>query len=168
MYRAAGFHTYHNIIVRYLNSEEWEERQETVMMGAVTYLLTRKRVDRILCSEIMKNIMLIAESISTKVRVSYYLTAGSAKQDNNYELLQDMFYLTIVNNIIPNHEYGTIIENHLHYFMGRNSLGISYIDDAGVLNYKELDNRLGLMNQIESNAKLIFMISEIINEKTIY
>ncbi|MCL2718829.1 MAG: glycoside hydrolase family 9 protein [Lachnospiraceae bacterium] len=174
MYRAAGFQAYHNIVVRYLNSEAyqnlfdlnnkditWDNRQETIMMGAVTYLLTRKRVDRALCREIMKDIMLIAAEISGRVRVSQYLTAGNAKQDNNNELLTDMFYLTIINNIIPNHEYGTIIENHLHYFMGRNSAGISYIDDVGALNYKDLDNRLGIMNQIESNAKLIFMISEI-------
>ncbi|MCL2052246.1 MAG: glycoside hydrolase family 9 protein [Lachnospiraceae bacterium] len=174
MYRASGYQVYHNIIVRYLRSEEylslfaagskdstWDNRQETVMMGAVTYLMTRKRVDRILCSEIMKNIMLIAEEISEKARTSQYLAKGNASQDNNNELLRDMFYLTIINNIIPNLEYGTIIENHLHYFMGRNSAGISYIDDVGALNYKDLDSRLGIMNQIESNAKLIFMISEI-------
>jgi len=176
MYRASGFHTYHNIVVQYLNSAEylelfdarnkdstWGNRQETIMMGAITYLLTRKRVDRTLCGEVMKNIMLIAEEISTRVRISQYLTYGNQKQDNNNELLADMFYLTIINNIIPNHEYGTIIENHLHYFMGRNSAGISYIDDVGALNYKVLDTRLGIMNQIESNAKLIFMVSEIIN-----
>lgn len=174
MYRAAGYQTYHNVIVNYLNSEDyqnlfaaggkdhtWDNRQETIMMGAVTYLLTKKRVDRILCGEIMKNMMLIAENISATARISWYLTAGNEKQDNNHELLSDMFYMTIVNHIITNHEYGTVIENHLHYFMGRNSDGISYIDDIGASNYKDLDNRLGLMNQIESNAKLIFMISEI-------
>jgi len=179
MYRASGFHTYHNIVVQYLNSAEylelfdarnkdstWGNRQETIMMGAITYLLTRKRVDRALCGEVMKNIMLIAEEISTRVRISQYLTYGNQKQDNNNELLADMFYLTIINNIIPNHEYATIIENHLHYFMGRNSAGISYIDDVGALNYKVLDTRLGIMNQIESNAKLIFMVSEIINNST--
>lgn len=174
MYRAAGYQAYHNIVVQYLKSEDyqnlfsaankdhtWDNRQETMMMGTVTYLLTKKRVDRVLSSELMKNIMLIGEEISAKVRVSQYLTAGNRKQDNNNELLRDMFYLTIVNYIITNHEYGTIIENHLHYFMGRNSDGISYIDDIGALNYKNLDNRLGIMNQIESNAKLLFMISEI-------
>jgi endoglucanase len=174
MYRAAGYQAYHNIVAQYLTSEDyqnlfgasnkdgtWDSRQETIMMGTVTYLLTKKRVDRVLSSEVMKNIMLIAEEISAKVRVSHYLTAGNRKQDNNNELLTDMFYLTIVNYIITNHEYGTIIENHLHYFMGRNSDGISYIDDVGALNYKNLDNRLGIMNQIGSNAKLLFMISEI-------
>ena len=165
MYRAAGYHTYHNVVIQYLNSDDYQNSfdssNKTIMMGAVTYLLTRKRVDRGLCSEIMKDIMKVAEEVVARARLSFYLTGGNSKQDNNNDLLADMFYLTIVNNIIPNHEYGTMIENHLHYFMGRNSAGISYIDDVGELNYKNLDNRLGIMNQIESNAKLIFMLSEI-------
>jgi len=175
MYRAAGYQVYHNVIVKYLNSEAyfelfdessmnvWDERQETIMMGAVTYLLTKKRVDKVLCSEIMKKIMLIGENIAHRARQSLYLAAGNLKQDNNHELLKDMFFMTVVNHIIPNHEYGTVLENHLHYLMGRNSIGISYIDDVGALNYKDLDNRLGIMNQIESNSKLMFILSEIIS-----
>lgn len=174
MYRAAGYRVYHNAIINYLNSEDfkhlfapvsedniWDERQETIMKGAVTYLMTQIRVDRNLCGEIMRRIMLIGEDISFRSRSSKYLTAGNEKQDNNNELLRDMFFLSIVNHIITNHEYGTIIENHLHYFMGRNSAGISYIDDVGALNYRDIDNRLGIMNQIESNSKLLFILSEI-------
>jgi endoglucanase len=173
MYRASGYTVYHNIVVQYLNSGEYhtlfssvnrntgDSRQENIMMGAVSYLLTKKRVDRNLSSEIMKTIMLMAEDVSARARVSQYLTAGSKKQDNNSELLSDMFFLSIVNHIITNHEYGTVVENHLHYLMGRNSSGISYIDEVGELNYKDVDNRLGIMNQIESNSKFIFMLSEI-------
>jgi endoglucanase len=173
MYRAAGYQSYHNVIVQYLNSEDYQNlfgavskntgdaRQESITKGAVTYLLTKKRVDKNLCSEIMKTITLMAEDISARASLSQYLTAGNAKQDNNGELLADMFFLAIVNHVITNHEYGMVIENHLHYFMGRNSAGISYIDEIGELNYKELDNRLGIMNQIESNSKLLFMVSGI-------
>jgi endoglucanase len=103
----------------------------------------------------------MAQDISARARLSQYLTAGNEKQDNNSELLTDMFFLSIVNHIITNHEYGTVIENHLHYLMGRNSDGISYIDEVGALNYRDIDNRLGIMNQFGLNSKLVFMLSEI-------
>jgi endoglucanase len=175
MYRASGYANYHNIVVRYLNSNEYktlfgsanaitgDPRQEDIMKGVTTYLLTKKEVDRELCSQIMKSIMLIAEDISARARSSRYLTAGNKIQDNNNELLSDMFYLAIVNYVITNHEYGTVLENHLHYLLGRNSAGISYIDEAGALSYKEIDNRLGVMNNIESNSKLLFFMSSILN-----
>jgi endoglucanase len=174
MYRAAGYQGYHNVVVQYLTSEEYQDlfgaqarilddsRQEGVMMGAATYLLTRKRVDRNLCSEIMKTIMLMAEDITARARRSQYLTAGNERQDNNGELLTDMFFLSFVNYIIPNHEYGTVVENHLHYLCGRNATGVSFVDETAALSYRDLDSRLGIMNQIEPNSKLFFMLSAII------
>jgi endoglucanase len=175
MYRAAGYQSYHNVVVQYLKSEDYQNlfgsqnrligdsRQEGIMLGAVTYLLTRKRVDRNLCSEIMKTITLMAEDITARARRSQYLAAGNQRQDNNSELLADMFFLSIVNYIIPNYEYGTVIENHLHYLCGRNATAISYVDDAGAASYRDIDSRLGIMNQIESNSKLYFMLSAIIS-----
>ncbi len=162
MYRAAGYNAYHRIITQYLNNHEYQENlNENIIMGGVTYLSTKKRVDRNLCSEIMKVLMDKAEAIAEASSKSQYLTAGNRKQDNNVELLEAMVYLSIVNHIIKNHEYGTVIENHLHYFMGRNSGGISYIDGIGAKNYQSVSSGLGIMNQIGPNSRLIFMISEI-------
>ena len=73
-----------------------------------------------------------------------------------------MMYLTMIDHVITNHEYETIIENHLHYFMGRNAKAISYIDNVGERNYKEIDESLGIMKQFEADSKLIFMLSEIV------
>ncbi len=164
MYRAAGYQSYHSVITQYLNNSNYkEDMNETIMTGCITYLSTKMRVDKKLCSDIMKTIMLKAEEISADARQSQYLTAGNREQDNNGELLDNMFYLSVVNHIIKNHEYGTVIENHLHYFMGRNSMGISYIDGVGAKNYKDIDIKLGIMNQMESDSKFIFMLSEIGN-----
>lgn len=162
MYRAAGYNAYHREITRYLSENEYQaELSENIIMGCITYLSTKKRVDRNLCSKIMEILMDKAESIAAGSRVSQYLTAGSREQDNNAELLESMVYLSIVNHVIKNHEYGTVIENHLHYFMGRNSGGISYIDGVGAKNYQAVNAGLGIMNQMEPNSKLVFMISEI-------
>ena len=84
-------------------------------------------------------------------------------QTNHSELLQKMLWMATVNYIITNHEYETIIENPLHYFMGRNKLSISYIDDVGIRNYKDYNESLGIMNQFDADSRLIFMLGEIIS-----
>ncbi len=162
MYRAAGYNAYNRKITQYLNDQAYQDNlNENFIMGGVTYLSTKKRVDRNLCSEIMKVLMDKAETIAGASSESLYLTAGNRNQDNNSELLESMVYLSIVNHIIKNHEYGTVIENHLHYFMGRNPEGISYIDGIGEKSYQAVSSNLGIMNQIGPNSKLVFMISEI-------
>jgi len=173
MFRASGQQSYNRIVTRYLRGDDYQElfvdtlggaapdgRQEVIMLGTVSYLLTKSRaVDRELCNEIMKTILLFAEDISARSRASQYLTAANEKQDNNNELLADMLFLSVVNYVITNYEYGAVIENHLHFFMGRNSALVSYIDDVGAINYKDMDSHLGIMNHIEANAKLLFMLS---------
>lgn len=162
MYRAAGYQAYHTVITQFLGKREYREKMsETVLMGCITYLRTKMRVDKKLCGDIMKGIMGRAEEIAADSRKSQYLTAGNRQQDNHAALLEDMFFLSFVNYIIKNHEYGTVIENHLHYFCGRNAGGISYIDGVGANNYRDIDVKLGIMNQIELNSKLIFILSEI-------
>ena len=46
--------------------------------------------------------------------------------------------------------------------MGRNAKAISYIDNVGERNYKEIDENLGIMKQFDADSKLIFMLSEIV------
>ena len=66
--------------------------------------------------------------------------------------------------MISNHEYDCVIENHLHYFLGRNEKAISYIDNVGERNYRTIDESMGIMKQFDANSKLVFMLSEIVGE----
>ena len=75
-------------------------------------------------------------------------------------------YLTMVDYMISNHEYDNVIENHLHYLMGRNELAICYIDNEGENNYSQTDEALGITKQFSANSKLIFMLSEIVGGHT--
>jgi endoglucanase len=172
MYRASGYQVYNRTVISYLNSEDFQDlfvtnhdgtqldtRRETILMGAITYLLTKRRVDRELANELTRIILQKGEDIAARSRLSWYLAVGNERQDNNAELLADMFVMSVVNFIITNYEYGVIIENHIHYLSGRNSAAISYIDDIGDLNYKDIDGRLGIMNHIETNAKLFFILN---------
>lgn len=163
LYRASGQQSYRPYISEYLLQEKENDIQDvTVFIGSVAYISTKQPVNVELCNKITKQLMQRAEDISAQARDSWCFTEGNAEQDNNDELLQNMMVLTMVNQIISNHEYKTIIMNHLHYFMGENRKSICYIDQVGSKNYKDIDENLGIMKQFEEDSKLIFMLSEIL------
>ncbi len=163
LYRASGLIGCHKVVTDYLQTDAYkEEMDEITFLGCVTYVSTKQAVNTQLCSEVMKILMNKAEDVSLRARKSVYGTEGNDAQDNNALLLQNMMYLTMVDHVITNHEYETLIENHLHYFMGRNVKAISYIDNVGERNYKEIDENLGIMKQFDADSKLIFMLSEIV------
>lgn len=163
LYRASGLKSCHRLITEYLMHENKEEPDEVIFLGYVTYLSTKQQVNVELCGKIMEKLMTMAKEISGAARNSVYLVAESPLQDNNQELLQDMVVLTMVDYVIANHEYENVIENYLHYFMGRNRQSISYIDHVGENNYKLIDENLGIMKGFDTDSKLIFMLSEIVS-----
>ena len=168
LYRAAGRVDCHKYIIKYVSAGSYKKEQEEIsLLGCVTYLSTKQKVNRGICEDMIKKLMAEAEKISRASKQSVYLTEGNREQDNNGQLLRNMMYLTIVNHIITNHEYETVIENHLHYFMGRNEKAICYIDNVGENNYKSIDNTLGIMKQFDADSEFIFMLSGIL-ERTAF
>lgn len=162
LYRAAGQSSYRKYVEEYLDREEYlNEQDEVILLGCVTYISTKQAVKLDLCEKIMEMLMDKAEKISEAARSDIYFTTGNKEQDNNNQLLLDMIYLAVVNRVITNHEYETIIENHLHYFLGRNDKAVSYIDKAGENSYENIDGSLGIMKQFDADSKLILMLCEI-------
>lgn len=163
LYRAAGQQSFHQQITSYLQSNpEKMFADEMSLIGCVTYISTKHKVRTDLCEVIMEELMSRAEEISMASKEAFYFTCGNAAQDNNAQLLSDMMYLTVVNYIISNHEYETVIEDHLHYFLGRNAKAISYVENIGERGYEQSEGSLGLMKQFETDSKLIFMLSEVV------
>ena len=163
LYRAAGQVSYHRYVKDYLNTAEyWNDPDEIVLLGCVTYISTKQPVDFKLCGHVMEMLMDQAEKIADAAKSSIYLTSGNKEQDNNSQLLLEMMYLTVVNHIITNQEYETIIEDHLHYFLGRNDKAVSYIDNAGKSSYESIGS-IGIMKQFDADSKLILILSEIID-----
>lgn len=157
-------------IEEYLSTKEWQKEQdEIILLGNVTYLSTKQTVNVELCEDIMEMLMSRAEAISKKAGADVYLTAGDKGQENNTTMLLEMMYLTVVNHIITNHEYETVIENHLHYFMGRNEKAVSYIDKADIRSKETTEKNAdegaepGMMKQFDADSKLILMLSEIMD-----
>ena len=165
LYRATGGYAYHNALKNYLSYNPVTSMEnDFIFWGCVTYLNTKQRVDVNLCSEVIKVLMLEGERISYAAKNSEFLVCMDEKQTGGVELLRDITRLVVVDHIITNHEYATVLENHLHYMLGRNAQSISYLDEAGSRSYEEIDEKYGVMKQVESNAELVLMMSSIIEE----
>lgn len=162
LYRATGAYGYRKAAQDYLNSQDTPDMgNDHVFWGCVTYLSTKQKVDVNMCERLINILLKYVEDISYASKSSKYLTQGNKEQDNNAELLYKMERLTVVDHIITNHEYTTVLENHLHYFMGRNAKAISYIDDIGSRNYQAINEKAGIMKQVDLNARLILLMSAI-------
>lgn len=165
LYRATGNYSYRAVVSDYLNNaQKLDMEEDSVFFGCTTYLATKQKVDVTLCEKVIKVLMKNVEDIAYEAKSAPYLTAGNPEQTNNSELLGKMARMTVVDHIITNHEYATVLENHLHYFLGRNEQAVSYLDKTGSRNYEVIDNKLGIMKQIDLNAELILLISVLENE----
>ncbi|MDD6811073.1 MAG: glycoside hydrolase family 9 protein [Lachnospiraceae bacterium] len=162
LYRATGNYSYRTVAQDFLlKSEQIDMDNDSVFLGSTTYLSTKQKVDVALCERVIKILLKEVEEIAYTAKNAAYLTDGNKEQDNNSELLKKMARLTVVDHVITNHEYATVLENHMHYFLGRNEQSISYIDVAGSRNYESLDKKMGIMKQIDLNAEFILMLSAI-------
>lgn len=165
LYRVSGGGKYHNYIKEYCqNAEEPITKTREAVYGAVTYIATRQRVEMDICARFMKEIMNEAEDISARAGNSFYQVNGTVTQENNDEILWDMVVLTIVERVISNHEYASIIENHLHYLLGRNPMAISYIDGVGEREFSVREGQQSVMDGGFMESALLFMLSEV-NDK---
>lgn len=163
IYRASGQPSCYKYIAEYYRGKREEGfSEEIILIGSVTYLSTTQPVNVLLCEDIMEDLMGRAEKISGASKKSVFLTSGSGKKEENGKLLLDMMYLTVADHVISNHEYETIIENHLHYFLGRNENSVCYLDNVGSNSYRNTDDSPGIMKQFDADSKLIFMLSEVV------
>ena len=165
LYRATGNRGYHNEIKNYLQQNPVTDMNNNfVFWGCVTYLSTKQRVDVKLCEDLIKILMLEGERISYASKNSKFLVIMDEQQSGSAELLRDITRLAVVDHIITNHEYATVLQNHLHYLLGRNIQSVSYLDGTGSRNYADINENQGIMNQVELNAELVLMMSSIMEE----
>ena len=168
LYRATGNQRYHSVVKNYLKQNpELDMDNDFVFWGCVTYLATKQPVDVLLSNSVIQLLMKKGEQISFSSKESKLLVKADQKQSNHAALLQDMSRLAVVDHIITNHEYATVLENHMHYILGRNLRAVSYLDGAGQRNYKDIDESLGIMNQVDLNAELVLLLSAVMDDEMI-
>lgn len=114
LFRATGQTHYQQLLLA-----AWDkpiQNEKIRFYGEVTYLSTRTGVDTMVCANMMQRISQIAEQISVDSRAARYLVCEEAAT----QILWNMEILGVMNHIITNHEYDTVIANHLHFLYGRN------------------------------------------------
>ena len=161
LYRATGASNYSSVLSSYFASGHFEQlfhKDENVFMGSVTYLSTGQKVDVKQCEEIMKALMKKAGEIAKSASSSPYLVSSMNDKDSFDQMLKEMRCLTITDHIIYNHEYTTIIENHVHFMMGMNPEAVNYVTADTERTYVNSGVK-GVLNDPESDALFIFMLS---------
>lgn len=168
LYRATGSYRYHNVVKNYLaQNKEQDLENDFVFWGCVAYLSTKQKVDMALCSTLAQNLMRQGEVISYASKDSKLLVNTDETRGGNSALLRDMMRLVVVDHIITNHEYTTVLENHLHYMLGRNLQSISYLDGFGGRSYQEIDAGLGIMAQVDLNAEFLLLLTAAMDEEQV-
>lgn len=156
IYRAAGQVSYQKYLVEYLSDGDLTLAGDMVQLsGCVTYISTKQAVSMVLCEKIMTMLMDQAEEISEEVRGSLYMASTEAEGDSS-RILTQAAYLTVVNHVISNYEYKLMIENQLHYLLGRNERGIDYISD-------DTEEAPCVINQFKEDSMLVFMLAGIVS-----
>lgn len=162
LYRATGSDKYRQVLDSFFAREGFLDdfdSDENVFVGAITYLSTNQEVDKKQCDRLIKALMKRSENIATRAAESKLLVADEA-QDRNFEgLLEDIKCLSITNHIIHNHEYTTIIENHVHFLMGMNPWCINLLTDDTERTFEGEADFGGVMNDPYSDALVVFMLS---------
>lgn len=155
--KAEGTRSYTHIVEKYLESRTTKITEDRfAFYGAVIYLNTVKNTDRDLCTKIMQELVNETEVISRKAKENPYLIYSDDMKQN----LQKVLLICFVDYITPSNEYAVIIENTLHYILGRNEAGTRYLDEAGC--WISVDATSG--RTLEWNGILLFCLSDLLNE----
>lgn len=156
LYKTEGSRGYKTTIENYLATRATRITEDRfAFYGSVIYLNTIKGTNRDLCTKIMQELVDETEEISRKVKENPYLVYSNDIAQN----LQKVLLICFVDYITPSNEYAVIIENTLHYLLGRNETGGRYLNEAGV--WASMDMTAG--KTLEWNGILLFCLSDLLN-----
>lgn len=157
LFKVEGLRSYGLTIEKYLESRTTKITEDRfAFYGSVIYLNTVKNTDRDLCTKIMQELVNETEEISRQAKENPYLIYS----DDIAQNLQKVLLICFVDYITPSNEYAVIIENTLHYLLGRNETGTRYLDEAG--GWLSVDATSG--RTLEWNGILLFCLSDLLND----
>ena len=134
LYRLTGNPMYEQAVGQYLFMQE-EQKSYTEnnfsLFGDLAYLSCKYGINLEWSEAVMKAVMNQAVSIAdASTRSSYYISENREYDDIN-SMLQDVSVMSLVNYIITNHEYTTLLKNYLDYMLGRNPKAVCMISGIG-------------------------------------
>lgn len=157
LYRLTGSGQYLGLAEEYLenSTKKTGGLSDAEFFGSITYMNTRNDVDIELCNAMMKKIMEEAEEMARTSKENGFLVCDEGEEGSLDTILGQTVRICVVNHIITNHEYSTVIENQFHYLMGRNPDSICHVS------WQDGQEQAGdVMEDTVQISALLFILSE--------
>jgi hypothetical protein len=127
LYRASGQYSYRTEIedyASYFSNHTGYMDQEGYLYGAMTYMVTRQKVDTTLCTTFMNDMLGTAEEVGN--RKKEMLTPGLARNNGEADLLLSAQQLICANYVLEGVQYNDMLEEILHYLSGCNTASVPF------------------------------------------
>lgn len=160
LYRATGQYAYHKEVKNLGNGVTLDAHNKAQVFGALTYAFTKRNVDVDICASMMQVLFAEAEDIAVRANDNFYMTGSGLKQ-GEAKLLWEMLLVSAIDYVITNHEYATMIEDHLHYLAGSNEEAVCYIRWSEKNTEVDESER----TDVARLAEYVMMLSEILSHR---
>lgn len=137
LYRATGTYSYRKLVQDYFLAEIEEEKllgNHYEVLAALTHFKTDYKVKRSLCTDLMNEILDRAEDVASYIALDNQLLSSSSREEKLAEIMWNMVYVSVVEYVITNYEYGDLLENQYFYLQGRNPDAYDYVNEWMVEN----------------------------------
>lgn len=132
LYRATGLYTYRKQIQEYKTffqkSSSYFE-QSGYLYGSMTYMTTRQKVDVELCETFMENLLARVEELDGCYEEMIH--PYRARNNGEEALLKRAVEMSFANYVLDSLQYRAVLEEFLHYLMGRNRDCTSFYPTKG-------------------------------------
>lgn len=130
LYRASGIWSYRNQIADYESYFESSSHLEETeyLYGAMTYMVTRQKVDVTLCNILIEKMMERGEEVTGQH--SDTIDSVNAKNNGPQDVRQRARDIVFVNFVLNSYQYHNVLEDFLHYLGGRNQQSVVFYEDG--------------------------------------
>ncbi len=125
LYRSSGQYSYRTEIEDYssfFSNHTGYMDQEGYLYGAMTYMVTRQKVDTKLCTTFMNDMLGTAEEVGN--RKKEMLTPGLDRNNGEADLLLCAQQLICANYVLEGVQYNDMLEEIMHYLSGCNTASV--------------------------------------------
>jgi endoglucanase len=165
LFRLTGLKKYHDVIQdRVLYLSENKNLNEFTFLGDVTYLSTQGKVNKDICNQLISILMKDSESIAENASESLYFVDKDGNGTNSQNILWNMLKMSVVDYVITNHEYSTVIENHVHYLLGANANVTCYMNEFGSRNEGEETDLENQIISLPEKAELMLLLCAVTSQ----
>lgn len=161
LYRATGRYQYRSSAETIGREMDADVNNNAQLFGMLTYGFTKRKVNMDLCNTLLGEVFDEAEKIAQEDKEGYFVTEGSLTPKDMDDFLWDMLILSVVDYVITNSEYATLIERNHSYLAGENVEALCYIDSIEA----DMKANYGISAKCENIAGYIMILSEIMSHK---